>query len=73
MVDIHFHNGTDSPKIPASSILRVPQEAITSASGGTLTSGGINDLKTADALILNNAITRIAELETKLQNLGFIK
>lgn len=71
----HDHGGTNSPKLYAGDALEgAPQEALTVASDpNTLTTGGANNLKTADALILQNALTRLNELETKLQALGIIK
>ena len=71
----HRHNGTDSHKLYLGNAAQsAPQEALTTASDpATLTTGGANDLKTADAEILQNAITRLAELETKLQRLGLLK
>lgn len=71
--DNHEHNGGDSKKIKGSNLYRAPQIALTTADGGTLTSGGANNLKTADSLILSNAITRLGELESKLQNLGLLQ
>ena len=68
----HLHNGTDSPKIDGNNLLNAPQLALTSEVVGTLTSGGANNLKTADQLILVNMQTRINELETKLKDLHFI-
>lgn len=73
MVERHEHTGTDSPKISGRNLLKAPQEALTTATGGSLSTGGVGDLKTADATILTNLITRVGELETKLQNLGLLK
>lgn len=71
----HLHNDTDSPKLYAGdALLNAPQEALTTATDpATLTTGGANNLKTADAIILQNLLTRFAELEDKLQTLGIIK
>lgn len=70
----HTHNGTDAPKLYAGEALEnAPQEALTTASVGSLTSGGAGDLKTSDSTIIANAITRLGELETKLRFLGLIK
>lgn len=71
----HTHNGTDSDKLYLGNAVRnAPQEALTTAiTPATLTSGGSNDLKSADAAILQNAITRLAEVEDTLQALGLLK
>lgn len=72
----HKHTGNhgDGPKLSADeSIEKAPQAAIVAAVVGSLTSGGSNDLKSADAVILNNAIARIAALETALKNLKLLK
>lgn len=69
----HTHNGTDSPRLDAKrALLKAPQTALTTASGGSLSTGGAA-MSTADAAILTNALTRLAELETKLRNLGLIR
>jgi len=73
MVENHRHNGTDAYQISGHDLLKAPQSSLTSASGGSLSTGGVGDLKTADATILTNLITRVGELETKLQNLGLLK
>lgn len=74
MVDYHEHTGTDSPRLNAKrSILKAPQSTMTTASAGSLTTGGGAVLSSADAIILNNALTRIAEIQTKLTNLGLIR
>lgn len=72
MVETHAHNGIDAPQISFSNMEGAPQAALTTASVGSLTSGGSNDLRTADANIINNAITRLNELEDRLQNLGLL-
>lgn len=70
----HRHNGTDSPKLYAGEALKnAPQEALTAASVTVLTSGGANDLKTADSLVIANLRTRLNELEDRLQFLGLLK
>lgn len=70
----HTHNNTDSPKLYAYECLEnAPQDALTPASSGTLTASGITGLLPADNAILNNLITRVGELETKLRTLGLIK
>lgn len=53
-------------------ILLFQGAALTAASGGALSSGGAAVLSTADSTILANAITRIAELESRLQASGQI-
>lgn len=63
----HTHNGIDSPLLETSSItgaLNAPQSALTSANNGALTS--------VDATIISNMRTRLAELETRLQNMGLL-
>lgn len=71
----HSHNGVDSQQLYAGdALLNAPQEALTTASSpNTLTTGGANNLKTVDAAILQNLLTRFEELEDKLQTLGIIK
>lgn len=70
----HTHNDVDSPKLYlGDSVVDAPQEAITTADGGTLTSGGTEDMKTVDKDILDNAILRIGELEALLQLYGLVK
>lgn len=74
MVEEHKHNGIDSQKLRGEqAIFNAPQDSLSPADTNILSTGGANNLKTTDATILNNAITRIAELETKLQKLGFIR
>lgn len=63
----HTHNGIDSPLLETASIagaLNAPQAALTAANNGSLSS--------ADATIISNMRTRIAELETRLQNMGLL-
>lgn len=63
----HTHNGTDSPLLSNQAIanaLDAPQTALTAANNGSLTS--------SDATIISNMRTRIAELETRLQNMGLL-
>lgn len=69
----HAHTGVDSQRINGKNLINAPQSALTTASIGSLTSGGSNNLKTIDADILNNLITRVGELETKLQSLGLLQ
>lgn len=74
MVENHVHTGTDSPRLDAKrALINAPQSTLTTASVGTLSSGGITSLSTADSLILTNALTRLAEIQTKLTNLGLIR
>lgn len=68
----HFHDGNGSQQIQGQYLSQAPQSAMTTASAGSLSSGGTAILSNADAIILNNALTRIAELESKLQNLALI-
>ena len=70
----HRHNDVDSPKLYlGDSVLNAPQEAITTASAGDLSTGGLEAMTTADTAILNNALTRIGELEDLLQLYGLVK
>ena len=68
----HEHNGTDAPRIPGKSVLGAPQDSLTEAESGSLSTGGAAVLSTDDSAILSNAITRLGELETRLQNLGLL-
>lgn len=72
MVETHVHNGIDAPQISFSNMEGAPQAALTAETGGSLSSGGANSLKTDDANIISNAITRLGELEDRLQNLGLL-
>lgn len=70
----HTHNGIDSEKLSqkaVASALGAPKAAITAASG-TLSSGGAGTLSNSDSATLNNALTRIAEIESRLESLGLI-
>jgi hypothetical protein len=75
IISPHRHNDVDSPKLYlGDAVLDAPKEALTTASSpATLTTGGSNDLKTVDAVILQNLLTRFAEMEDKLQELGLLK
>ena len=73
IIQPHTHNGVDSPKLYLGEAVSAPQEAITTADGGDLSSGGIEAMTTADKDILDNAITRIGELEALLQLYGLVK
>jgi hypothetical protein len=74
MVENHTHDGVSGNKLVAQdALVGAPQEALTAPSGGSLSSGGSGDLKTTDADILNNLITRVNELEDKLQALTLLK
>ena len=68
----HTHDGVNSDQITGSSLLNAPQDALTPASGGSLSSSGISTLSNSDSTILSNAVTRIGELETKLRALQLI-
>ena len=73
MVEQHIHSGTDSPQLKASeSLINCPQSALTTASATVLSTGGTEDLKTADSLVIDNMRTRINELETALRAVGII-
>lgn len=71
-ISTHAHQGGESQNITGDSLVNAPQNALTPASGGTLTTGGAAILSTADSTILANAITRIGQLESRLQALGLI-
>lgn len=69
-MNIHTHNGTDTPKLVASeAIENAPQTALTT---GTASTAGATYTATEQSMI-NNLKTRVAELETRLQTLGLIK
>jgi len=73
MVEQHIHSGTDSPQLKASeALVNCPQAALTTASATVLSTGGTEDLKTADSLVIDNMRTRINELETALRAVGII-
>lgn len=70
----HTHNGIDSEKLSNKAVaaaLGAPKAAITAASG-SLSSGGAGTLSNSDAATLNNALTRLAEIEARLESLGLI-
>lgn len=70
----HNHDGVNSPKLSNKAValaLGAPKAAITSASG-TLSSGGAGSLSNADNATLTNALTRLAEIEARLESLGLI-
>ena len=60
-------------KIPGHNLYHAPQPALTTASGGSLSGGGIGSLGNGDQAILNNALQRIKDMETALIKLGLIK
>lgn len=68
----HDHTGLGSLALEGKNLAKAPQSALTTVDVSSLTTGGANNLKTADATIIDNMRTRINELETKLQNLGLI-
>jgi hypothetical protein len=71
----HNHDGINSEKLSkkaVASALSAPQSALTAKDSTSLTSGGVNNLKTSDSAVIDNMRTRINELETKLQALGLI-
>jgi hypothetical protein len=69
----HEHTGTDSKKLTGRSFFNSPQSSLTTKDTGVFTTGGANNLKTADATILDNMRTRINELELRLQALQFLR
>lgn len=73
MVEQHIHSGTDSPQLKASeSLVNCPQSALTTASATVLSSGGTEDLKTDDSLVIDNIRTRVNEIEAALRAVGII-
>ena len=66
-IPYHKHNGIDSPRIPGSSIVGAPQEAVTAISG---TAGGTYG-GTEQGLI-NAHTTAINDIITKLENLKLL-
>lgn len=74
MVDIHTHNGTDSPQLDGKRALRgAPQSSLTAKNSTGLSTGGAAVLSASDSAIIDNMRTRINELETKLTNLGLLR
>lgn len=74
--EYHEHTGGDGdgPQIDAKNgIKNSPQEALTPAVGGSLSSGGLTGLTSADSTILTNALARLADMETKLRKIGLLK
>lgn len=72
-VPFHKHTTTDAGQLEASkSLLNAPQPKLTTASGGSLSSAGTG-LLPADKTILDNAITRITNIESTLTLIGLIK
>lgn len=70
----HNHDGINSEKLSTKAVasaLGAPKAAITAASG-SLSSGGAGSLSNADSATLSNALTRIAEIEARLESLGLI-
>lgn len=65
----HVHNGTDSPQLFGGDLLNAPQEALTT---GTSSTAGAAYTATEQGMI-NNLKTRVAELETKLIQLGLLQ
>lgn len=68
----HNHDGVNSERLTGDSLAGAPQQALTAASSG-LSSGGVGSLSSSDNAILNNMMTRINELETRLRNLGLLQ
>jgi hypothetical protein len=69
----HTHTQTDGGQLDASkSILNSPQTTIASVSG-SLSSGGLTGLTTADSIILTNLQTAVNALLTAQKNIGLIK
>lgn len=70
----HNHDGINSEKLSNKAVaaaLGAPKAAITAASG-SLSSGGAGTLSNSDSATLSNALTRIAEIESRLESLGLI-
>lgn len=68
----HSHDGLGSKTLEGRNLFKAPQSALTTKNSSSLSSGGANNLLTADATIIDNMRTRINDLETKLQTLGLI-
>lgn len=68
----HSHDGLGSKSVDGKNLFKAPQSALTTKDSTALTTGGVNNLTTADATIIDNMRTRINELETKLRALGLI-
>jgi len=66
MVDPHVHNGIDSIQIEFKDIDSVRSKQ------AALTTKNVTAASGTDAAIIENNRTRIAELETALQNLGLL-
>jgi len=67
-VQKHTHNAIDSEQLSMKdAIIGCPMPALTSDAGGSLSSGGVGDLKNSDSTIIANMRTRINELEARLQ------
>lgn len=65
----HRHNGVDSPKLAfADTIERAPQAAVDQVAG---TAGGT--YTSSEQTIINNTVTSLNDLITKLQDLGILE
>lgn len=69
MDNLHTHNGIDSPQIKGSAIFNAPQSALTASIGGTADA----TYSSNEQNIINNLITRVDELEAKLQALLLLR
>lgn len=64
----HYHNGTDSPKLPAESIERLPLEAVEEVTG---TADGTYSAN--EQTIINDTTASLNDLIQKLQSAGILK
>ena len=65
----HRHNGSDAPKLYfGESMQRAPQEAVTALSG---TAGGT--YTASEQTLINDTVTSVNDLITKLQTLGILE
>ena len=65
----HTHNGIDSEQIELKNLVGFPLQALTTRNEDPLSSGGSENLRSADSAIINNMRTRINELEDRLKAL----
>lgn len=73
MISEHLHDDLGSQRIRISDLQGVNGTALTAANSGALTSGGANNLKTADSTIIDNMRIRINEIEVALQSIGLLQ
>lgn len=64
----HTHNGVDSPEIPASSLINVPQASVDSVSG---TAGGTYGA--TEQTIINDLVDTVNDLIAKLKAIQLLE